>query len=80
MYGKLAAGLLTLGIAMSTTVSAQAHGAALHCTDGVKTATSFQGGCDLGSRPRARPHRRGGIPAGGPSAMTYTLSDSMVSS
>ena len=59
MYGKLAAGLLTLGIAMSTTVSAQAHGANLLCTDGAKTATSFQGGCDLGSRPHARPHRRG---------------------
>ena len=59
MYGKLAAGLLTLGIAMSTTVSAQAHGANLLCTDGAKTATSFQGGCDLGSRPHARPHRGG---------------------
>ena len=57
MYGKLAAGLLTLGIAMSTTMPAQAHAAALHRTDGVKAATSFQGGCDLGSRPRARPHR-----------------------
>jgi hypothetical protein len=59
MYGKLAAGLLTLGIAMSTTVSAQAHGANLLCRDGVKTAPSFQGGCDLGSRPHARPHRGG---------------------
>ena len=58
MYGKLAAGLLTLGIAMSTTVSAQAHGANLLCRDGVKTAPSFQGGCDLGSRPHARPYHR----------------------
>jgi hypothetical protein len=59
MYGKLAAGLLTLGIAVSTTVSAQAHGAVLHCKDGAKTATSFQGGCDPGSRPNAHRHRRG---------------------
>jgi hypothetical protein len=75
MYGKLAAGLLTLGIAMSTTVSAQAHGAGLLCTDG-KTATSFQGGCDPGSRPHARPHRRGhrGVDA------AYTLSNTMISS
>ena len=74
MYGKLAAGLLTLGIAMSTTVSAQAHGSNLLCKDGVKTATSFQGGCDPGSRPHPRPHRPP------QAAMSYTFSDTMVSS
>jgi len=58
MYGKLAAGLLTVGIAMSTTVSAQADGADRPCTASVKTATSFQGGCDLGSRPHAPAPRK----------------------
>jgi hypothetical protein len=67
MYGKLAAGLLTLGIAMSTTMPAQAYAALQEATQmecrgviepssperlaayGVKTATSFQGGCNLGA-------------------------------
>jgi hypothetical protein len=56
MYGKLAAGLLTLGIAMSTTMSTPAHAAVQG-----KTATSFQGGCSLGcvATPHPHPHRRG---------------------
>ena len=92
MYGKLAAGLLTLGIAMSTTMSTPAHAALQE-----KTATSFQGGCSLGcvATPHARSHRRGHhghphikspthrskrIPTGGPAPMSYTLSDCMISS
>jgi hypothetical protein len=94
MYGKLAAGLLTLGIAMSTTMSTPAHAAVQG-----KTATSFQGGCSLGcaaSASQAGPqpphaevkghpyiksptHRSTRIPTGGPAPMSYTLSGSMIS-
>jgi hypothetical protein len=70
MYGKLAAGLLTLGIAMSTTMSTPAHAAFQE-----KTATSFQGGCSI----KTPTHRSKRTPTGGPAPMSYTLSDCMIS-